>query len=191
MATNSSPDSAFSVGVLGSARLTGDDPRCVLAREVGGALAAQGWTVVTGGYGGLMAEVSRGASSAGGHVVGLPMRAWADLVPNEWTTEHRWSDGYPQRLGHLLDCDAIVALDGGIGTLAETAVVWSALQTEPAAPCVVAVGPAWRALLTAIAENLIVGAEDLACVAVVDRPSEVVPAIRAGRAARRSARPRG
>ncbi|MFJ1597825.1 LOG family protein [Streptomyces sp. NPDC088261] len=191
MATNSSPDSGLSVGVLGSARLTGDDPRCVTAREVGGALAGQGWTVVTGGYGGLMAEVSRGAADAGGRVVGLPMRGWTALVPNEWTTEHRWSDGYPERLGHLLDCDAIVALDGGVGTLAETTVVWSALQTEPAAPPVVAVGPAWRALLAAIAENLIVGPEDLAHVALVDHPSEVAAAIRAGRAARRAVQPRG
>ena len=27
--------------------------------------------------------------------------------------------------------DVIVALDGGIGTLSEAAVVWAALQTEP------------------------------------------------------------
>ena len=67
----------MTVGVIGSARLESPDPRCALAERTGAAIAARGWTVVTGGYGGLMAAASRGAAEAGGRVVGLPMRGWA------------------------------------------------------------------------------------------------------------------
>lgn len=178
------------VGVLGSARLGPDDPRHRQAEAVGGALARAGWAVMTGGYGGLMAAVASGAAAAGGHVVGLPMRGWAALTPGP-AGELRWCDSYPERLGHLLACDAVVALDGGVGTLAELTVVWSAAQTEPAAPAVVVMGPAWRAMLELIAGRMVVGPADLALVTAVEGPDEVVAAVRAGLAAARVAAPRG
>ena len=72
--------------------------------------------MVTGGYGGLMEVTSRAAAEAGGTVIGLPMRGWSELAPNRWNHELRWSDTYAERLAHLLAADAIVAVDGGIGT---------------------------------------------------------------------------
>ena len=182
---------SYTIGVLGSARLIDPDPRAASARELGRTLAEAGWHVMTGGYGGLMSEVSHGAAQVGGLVIGLPMEHWTQVTPNEWNHELRWSRTYPERLGHLLACDAIVALDGGIGTLAEASVIWSALQTEPAAPPLVAVGRPWRTLLKAIASNLVVDADDIAHVIAVDGPSDVVGAIRAAWATERSAAPRG
>src|SRR5947207_6829183 len=127
------PAPMLTVAVIGSARLAPPDPRCVLAEQTGAAIAAQGWAVMTGGYGGLMEVTSRAAAQAGGTVVGLPMRGWTGLTPNQWNHELRWSDTYPERLAHLLSADAMIALDGGIGTLSAAAVAWSALQTEPTA----------------------------------------------------------
>jgi uncharacterized protein (TIGR00725 family) len=80
---------------------------------------------MTGGYGGLMEVASRAAAQAGGRIIGLPMRGWTALTPNQWNDELRWSDTYPERLGHLLGTDAIVAVDGGIGTLSEASLAWS------------------------------------------------------------------
>ena len=120
MGTSWSPaERRFTVGVLGSARLGSDDERWELARRVGAALAGRGWSVMTGGYGGLMEAAASGAASRGGHILGLPMRSWHNLSPNPHASELLWCDSYPERLGHLLDCDAMVALDGGIGTIAE------------------------------------------------------------------------
>jgi len=191
--TNSSQGEGGScmIGVLGSARLSHPDPRAVSARELGRLLAEAGWRVMTGGYGGLMAEVSQGAAEVGGLVTGLPMKQWAQLTANEWNHDLRWCRTYPERLGYLLGCDAIVALDGGIGTLAEASVVWSALQTEPSAPPLVTVGRQWRTLLAALASTLVVDVDDLAHVIAVDEPTEVVDAIRASWATERTAAPRG
>jgi uncharacterized protein (TIGR00725 family) len=155
------------IAVLGSARLGSDDPAWALAADLGARLGAAGATVITGGYGGLMTAAGRAAAEAGGHVVGLPMRAWSHLEPHEWNAELRWAEGYPERLAELLACDAVVALDGGVGTLSELAVVWAAAQTEPGMPRLIALGGRWRALFDAFAASLVVGDDDLALVTVV------------------------
>src|SRR5439155_20195168 len=152
----------LTVAVIGSARLTPPDPRCVLAEQTGAAIAARGWAVMTGGYGGLMEATSRAAAEAGGTVIGLPMRGWTALTPNRWNHELRWSDTYPERLAHLLAADAMIALDGGIGTLSEAAIAWSARQTEPAAAELIFLGTGWPPVLLALADHLVIDARDLA-----------------------------
>jgi predicted Rossmann-fold nucleotide-binding protein len=124
-----------------------------------------------------MAAVSEGAHEVGGHVVGLPMSGWKDLEPNRWNAELEWAADYPTRLGSLLRCRAVVALDGGVGTLSELAVVWAAAQTEPDMPRIVAVGDRWRKILSVLGESLVIGSEDLALVRVVDSPGQVLAVI--------------
>jgi uncharacterized protein (TIGR00725 family) len=162
------------VAVICSARLSPPDPRCALAEQLGAAIAAEGWTMMTGGYGGLMEVASRAAAEAGGKVIGLPMRGWTHLEPNKWNHELRWSDSYPERLAHLLATDAIVALDGGIGTLSEAAIAWAALQTEPLAADLIFLGASWPPVLESIAAQLVVDDRDLARVTVCGDPALVV-----------------
>jgi uncharacterized protein (TIGR00730 family) len=165
------------VAVLGSARIGPGDPRHEDAVRLGGLLAGAGWTIVTGGYGGLMAAVARGAAAAGGRTVGLPMRAWEHLTPDPSCAELRWSVSYAERLGHLLAARVAIALPGGVGTLAEASGVWAAAQTEPGAAQLVLVGPAWRALMDAFAEQLVVGAKDLELPVVADDVDAAIPAV--------------
>lgn len=166
------------VGVLGSARISPEDPRYAGAVLVGRRLAEAGYGVMSGGYGGLMEAVSRGAAEAGGEVIGLPVRRWPDLAPNPWLTDLIWVDSFVGRLPVLASCVALVALDGGIGTLAEIAVAWADRQTDPdVTPPLILVGPAWRAILGAVESNLVVGPHDLALARWVAGPEDVVPAV--------------
>jgi uncharacterized protein (TIGR00725 family) len=182
----------LTVAVIGSARLTPPDPRCALAEQIGAAIAAEGWTVMTGGYGGLMEVTSRAAAQAGGTVIGLPMRGWTALTPNRWNHELRWSDTYPERLAHLLTADAMIALDGGIGTLSEAAVAWSALQTEPAAAELIFLGGGWPPVLRALADHLVIDARDLAYATVCADPDQAIAHIAKPQPGRqRTAAPRG
>jgi uncharacterized protein (TIGR00725 family) len=171
------PAAPVEVAVLGSARIVPGDRRYDDASRLGSLLAGAGWTVLTGGYGGLMAAVARGAAEAGGRTVGLPMRAWTHLRPDGNCAELRWSTSYAERLGFLLSARVAIALAGGIGTLAEAAAVWAAAQTEPGAAQLVLAGPAWRRLVAAFATELVVGAQDLALPVVVDEVDEVIPAV--------------
>ncbi len=165
------------VAVLGSARVGAGDPRHDAAGRLGGLLAAQGWTVVTGGYGGLMAAVSRGAAAAGGHTVGLPMAPWQHLTPDASHAELRWSDDYAQRLAHLLATRVAVALPGGVGTLAEASAVWAAAQTEPDTARLVLVGAGWRRLVDAFRAELVVDERDLALPVIVESVEAAIPAV--------------
>jgi uncharacterized protein (TIGR00730 family) len=166
------------VAVLGSARIGPGDPRHDDARRVGRLLAEQGWTVVTGGYGGLMAAIASGAAAAGGQTVGLPMTPWAHLTPDPSNAELRWSDDYPQRLAFLLGTRVAIALPGGVGTLAEATAVWAAAQTEAGSARLVLVGPSWRRLIGAFASELVVDGQDLALPVLVDRIEDAIPAVR-------------
>jgi len=175
VAISSSPaEASRTVAVIGSARLSPPDPRCRPAEQIGAAIAAQGWTVLTGGYGGLMEVASRAAAEAGGRVIGLPMRGWTALTPNRWNHELVWSDTYPERLGHILAADAIVAVDGGIGTLSEAALAWSTLQTEPVAADLIFLGAGWPPVLRSFADHLVIDDRDLIQVTVCADAQEAI-----------------
>ncbi len=122
------------------------------ALRLGRLLAQAGHTVLTGGYIGTMEAVSRGAAEAGGHVIGVTcdeIEAWRPVRPNIWIKEERRYPTLRQRLFALIeDCDAAVALPGGIGTLAEVAEMWAHLQTGAITPRpLVLVGTGWQATL--------------------------------------------
>jgi uncharacterized protein (TIGR00725 family) len=107
------------VSVIGGSTVT-DDQRAT-ARELGAGLAERGHTVVCGGLGGAMRAVCRGASEAGGETVGI-------LPGSDPTAANEFVDtAVATGMGHArnalvpLNGDAVVAVDGGPGTLSELA----------------------------------------------------------------------
>lgn len=90
------------------------------AREVGRLLAREGATVVTGGLGGVMAAAGGGARAAGGRVTAV--------LPGTDRHEAREADavvatgvGEARDLAVVASADAVIAVGGGWGTLAEIA----------------------------------------------------------------------
>lgn len=154
------------VGVYGSARLPESDPRWVAAFELGAALAEAGYTVATGGYEGVMGAASRGAKSKGGEVLGYTVTSWDGLEANEAVTRRVDSADLFDRLRLFSEADLLIALDGGIGTLAEITVAWNLLQVSDARPLLL-VGDAWVELVDFVRRRLVVGSEDLAVVHVL------------------------
>ncbi len=154
------------VGVYGSARLPESDPRWVAAFELGAALAEVGYTVATGGYEGVMGAASRGAKSKGGEVLGYTVTSWDGLEANEAVTRRVDSADLFDRLRLFSEADLLIALDGGIGTLAEITVAWNLLQVSDARPLLL-VGDPWVELVDFVRRRLVVGPEDLAVVRVL------------------------
>jgi hypothetical protein len=99
------------------------------ALVLGKSLAERGHVVLTGGYIGTMEAVSRGASEAGGHVIGVTceeIEAWRPVRANAWVKEERRKKSLLDRLEELISaCDAAMALPGGPGTLTEIALTWN------------------------------------------------------------------
>jgi uncharacterized protein (TIGR00725 family) len=89
------------------------------AEEVGRLLAERGATVVCGGRGEVMAAAARGAKSAGGTTIGiLPGETRADA--NEWIDHVVVTGiGHARNLAVVASGDAVIAVGGRYGTLAE------------------------------------------------------------------------
>ncbi len=137
------------VAVYGGASPKPGEPAYEDARQLGYLLGKSGHTVMTGGYIGVMEAVSRGAHEAGTHVIGSTCKQledWRGTKANQWVKEE-WK--YPtlrERLYGLIDnCDAAVIMPGGVGTLAELAVMWNEeiISTEPTRKMVL-VGEGWK-----------------------------------------------
>lgn len=116
------------VAVFGASAPVPGDRLYTSGVTCGRLLAEAGLDVVTGGYGGLMEAVSRGARDAGGHVIGVtapPVFPGRDQA-NEWVTEERRAESLTERIHELTDlADAVIVLDGSIGTLTELMVAWN------------------------------------------------------------------
>ena len=108
------------------------------AEEVGRLLAERGCTVVTGGLGEVMAAAARGAKAGGGTTIGiLPGESRAHANP--------WIDhavvtgiGHARNLAVVASGDAVIAVGGSWGTLAE--IGFAGVLGRP----VVILEPGWR-----------------------------------------------
>lgn len=105
---------AIQVSVIGSGA-----EREKNAEQVGRLLAERGATVVTGGLGEVMAAAARGAKAAGGTTIGI--------LPGETRMDgNPWLDhvvvtgiGHGRNLAVVASGDAVIAVGGRYGTLAE------------------------------------------------------------------------
>jgi uncharacterized protein (TIGR00725 family) len=91
------------------------------AREVGRLLARSGAVVLNGGFGGVMAAVSEGASSEGGTVVGiLPDTDRGGANPH-LTLALPTGLGQARNAVIVTAADSVIAIGAGWGTLSEIA----------------------------------------------------------------------
>lgn len=121
-------DNGKIITVFGSSRPTEGHADYAEAFELGRALSEAGFAVCTGGYGGVMEAVSRGANESGGRVVAVTSSFFKSRV-NRWVNEETRLDNWQDRLFELVRLgDGYVACKGGTGTLVELAVVWEMLN---------------------------------------------------------------
>jgi uncharacterized protein (TIGR00730 family) len=117
------------------------------AQQLGAALAAAGFVVVTGGYGAAMEGANRGARQAGGFSVGVTLSMFS-RDPNPYLDEVIETGSLLERLETLLRLgDGYVAGKGGTGTLAEIALAWEYINKKivPRRPLVL-LGDYWELL---------------------------------------------
>jgi uncharacterized protein (TIGR00730 family) len=139
--------------VFGSSRPREGDADYEEARQLGDALATRGFRVCSGGYGGVMEAVSRGAKEAGGHTLAVTSRFFSSRA-NKWVDEEHAVESWQDRLFELIRVgDGFVACKGGTGTLVELAVVWEMFNKRviPLKPFV-ALGDFWTPVLERVRE---------------------------------------
>ena len=174
--------SPLAIAVFGGSEPTEDSPLYQQALQVGGLLAREGFTVVTGGYGGVMEAASRGAKEAGGSVVGITARALSPLRagPNPYLTIHLEEEGLFERTRELIArSSGYIILRGSSGTLAELTFLWALhrarLQRDRP---IVLLGAFWQRFVDTVVALGLVDSGQLTGTHVVNSPEDAVRVIR-------------
>jgi len=119
------------VTVFGSARTLPDDPAYQQAMDFGRAMAQHNWLVVTGAASGIMEAGHRGAGRE--HSMGLNIMLPMEQAANEFIAGDaklvHMKYFFTRKLMFVKECDAVVCLPGGFGTLDEGMEVITLLQT--------------------------------------------------------------
>lgn len=110
------------------------EPAYQAAYQLGHLIGTDRHTILTGGYIGTMEAASRGCAEAGGRVIGVTcdeIEAWRPVKPNRWVQQEIRCVTVKERLFTLIEeCDCAIALPGGVGTLAEIAMMWNQMQIQ-------------------------------------------------------------
>ena len=123
------------VTIFGSARTAPSDKYYKKAEEVAGALAQEGYTVVSGGGGGIMEAANKGARDAGGHAIGFNIVLPHEQKLNAYTTEHlAFNYFFTRKVMMTFYSHAFIYFPGGFGTLDELFEVITLIQTKKMSP---------------------------------------------------------
>jgi uncharacterized protein (TIGR00730 family) len=176
------------VTVFGSARTPRDAPAYQAAEQLGKAMADNGWFVVTGASTGIMEAGHRGAgrSRSMGINIMLPFEQSANEIIRGDDKLVTMKYFFTRKLMFVKECDAVVCLPGGFGTLDEAFEVLTLLQTgkRELMPLVFLDSPGgsyWTDWLAYIKKHLLAGkmisAEDLSLFRVTESVDETVDEI--------------
>jgi uncharacterized protein (TIGR00730 family) len=141
------------VTVFGSSRPRAGESHYAEALALGAALAEKGFAVCSGGYGGVMEAVSRGAREAGGQALAVTAKFFNSRA-NPWVSREIRVATWQDRLFQLIRRGSgYVVCTGGTGTLVELAVVWEMLNKGVMSPKpVVVLGDFWRPVIERVRE---------------------------------------
>ncbi|MGB2706016.1 MAG: LOG family protein [Candidatus Omnitrophota bacterium] len=162
------------VCVFGSYKNLGKKEKADVVK-LGKLLAEKGFEVMTGGFGGTMEDISRGAKEAGGKTIGVTYYKWEDQPykkPNKYIDEEIKTKDIFERIDVMAkNADAFIVLPGGTGTLLELAACLELVNKGLMKPKpIIALGNFWKDTLEKLASS-----RDL--VTFVATPEEAVAAL--------------
>ncbi len=173
------------VSIFGSARVAPATEEYQLAEDMGGRLAQAGFSVITGGGGGVMEAGNKGATENGGHSVGLNIELPFEQRPNPYANVRlNFRYFFVRKVIFVKYSVAYIVMPGGFGTLDELAEALTLIQTKRIRPFpVILMGSDyWSGLVEWIKDKHLGGGkispEDMDYFRVMDDPEEVVRLIK-------------
>ncbi len=173
------------VTVFGSARFDEGHRYYRLAREIGAALAREGFAIMTGGGGGIMEAANRGAKDAGGLSLGCNITLPREQKPNPYLDKFIQFDHFFARKVMLVKYScAFVVMPGGFGTLDEAFEIATLMQTNKLErfPLIAVGGEFWEKFVEFVRDTLLqegtISDEDVKFIQRVETAEDVVRIVR-------------
>lgn len=173
------------ISIFGSSRTLPNNKYYKSAEEVAYLLAKEGYAIITGSGPGLMEAANKGARRAGGYSVGLNIQIPLEQKPNKYVeTLLDFRYFFVRKVMFVKYAKAFVILPGGYGTLDEFFEAVNLIQTQRIEkfPVILFNREYWEGMLEWLKGTVLkkgnISQEDLRVFSVVDRPQEVVGAIR-------------
>ncbi len=173
------------ISIFGSSRLKPSDKYYKLAEKTAGLLVREGYEVITGGGPGIMEAANKGAKVAGGVSIGLNIYIPTEQKPNPFVkTLLEFHYFFVRKVMFVRYAKAFVIFPGGYGTLDELFESINLIQTAriPKFPVILVGSRYWQGLLrwtmSTVLRRGCIGEHDLSLFSLVDRPKDVVNAIK-------------
>lgn len=173
------------VTIYGSARLRADDELYTATEEIAYRLGQLGFSIVTGGGPGVMEAANKGARRAGVQSIGLNILLPVEQACNVYATKSiTFNHFFTRKVMLVKYAVAFVIMPGGLGTLDELTEVLTLMQTHKIKPFPIVLFKSefWKGFLDWLRNSVLsreyISEEDFDLLRVLDRPDEVVEAIR-------------
>ena len=172
------------VSIFGSARIPPKDSVYKKAEKIAALFVQNGFSVITGGGGGVMEAANKGAAEAGGKSVGLNIILPFEQEPNIFSNvKLDFKYFFIRKVMFIKYASAYIILPGGFGTLDELFEAVTLIQTRriKTFPLILVGSDYWGGLIDWIKEKLLaekrISPEDLDILQVMDDPEEIVKTV--------------
>jgi len=171
----------LAVSIFGSARVGPGSMYYNAAQSIAGLLAAEGYTIITGGGPGIMEAANKGAWLKDGTSVGLNIELPAEQKPNPYQNlELEFRYFFVRKVMFIKYSIGYVCLPGGFGTMDEFFEALTLMQTHKTRrmPLILFGSEYWSGLMEwikakALADKMI-DPDELGLISITDDPYEVV-----------------
>jgi len=172
------------VTIYGSARIGAEDELYKQTEELARRLGNMGFSIITGGGGGVMEAANKGALEAGVTSVGLNIELPEEQMANAYTTKLiTFNHFFVRKVMLVKYATAFIIMPGGLGTLDELTEVLTLMQTHKIKPFPVILfnSKYWQDFLSWLRNSVLAGEfiseDDFNLLRVCDYPDEVVEAV--------------
>ncbi len=183
------------VSIFGSSRSRPDDRYYKLAEQTASEIVNSGFSVITGGGGGIMEAANKGAAKAGGQSIGLNIELPMEQIPNDYQNlSLHFRYFFVRKVMFLKYAHGFIVFPGGFGTMDEFFEAAVLIQTlkQASFPVILMGSDYWEGLINWIKETMLrehgyIAAEDLNVFTMVDDPQAAAKIIVDFREAQRPA----
>jgi len=173
------------VSFFGSARTNPDDPYYALAEQTASEIVNAGFSVITGGGGGIMEAANKGAAKAGGQSIGLNIELPMEQIPNRYQNlSLHFRYFFVRKVMFLKYAHGFIVFPGGYGTMDEFFEAAVLIQTlkQASFPVILMGSDYWEGLIkwikgTMLNKHCYIDADDMNVFTMVDDPHAAVKII--------------